>query len=83
MIQNFVKISIKTLIKKVNEHESRLNNHSERLDKLEQYKSKSEEKIDNLCVDLRNLTSTLRWGIGILAGGIISFFIYLLQLHVK
>lgn len=69
----------KNVDEKLDVHDKRLNNHADRIDKLEQYRSKSEEKIDNLCHDLQGLTTTLRWFIGLLIGAFISFFFYAVQ----
>lgn len=67
--------------KTLNDHEKRLNNHSARLDGLEQYKSKSEERMDNLCKQLEKLVSSIYWFMGIIAGGFVGFFFYAIQTH--
>ncbi|WP_338691232.1 hemolysin XhlA family protein [Paraclostridium sordellii] len=51
-------------------HERRLNNHSERLDKLEQSDAKRDIQIDNLCKSIEGLVNTLKWG-----------FFYAIQSH--
>ena len=71
----------KNVSEKLQDHEDRLNGHSERLDKLETFRAKSEEKIDNLCNELQGLTTTLRWFIGLLIGAFISFVFYAIQTH--
>lgn len=71
----------KTVDEKLTNHERVLNGYSERFDKLETFRAKSEEKIDNLCEDLKSLTSTLKWFIGLLIGAFISFFFYAVQAH--
>lgn len=40
-------------------HEKRLNNHGGRIDSLEQYRSKSETQIINLCDQIKSLVSTI------------------------
>ena len=46
------------VIKQLDTHERRLNNHGDRIDKLEQYQSRSEVQISNLCEQIKNLVST-------------------------
>jgi len=69
--------------KRVNErldtHERRINNHSERIDKLEQYQSRTEAKIENLCDQIKSLVTTMRWFMGLSVGALVSFFFYAVQ----
>lgn len=60
-------------------HNLRLNDHSGRLDKLEQRGAAVDIKIDSLCEQLQNLTTTLRWFIGLLVGSFVAFFFYAVQ----
>ncbi len=60
-------------------HNKRLNDHSKRLDCLEQRGAAVDQKIDNLCEQLKNLTTTLRWFIGLLVGSFVAFFFYAVQ----
>ena len=64
---------------RLNIHEERLNNHGQRIDQLEQYKSKTEAQINNLCDQIKSLVTTMRWFIGLLVGAFISFFFYAVQ----
>ncbi len=64
---------------KIETHERRINNHSERLDKLEQRGARVDEKIDSLCNQLSNLTSTLKWFMGLIVGSFAAFFFYAIQ----
>ncbi|QAT40817.1 hemolysin XhlA family protein [Clostridium sp. JN-9] len=64
---------------KLNTHERRLNDHSGRLDRLEQRGASVDVKIDNLCQQLSSLTTTLRWFIGLIIGGFATFFFYGIQ----
>lgn len=64
---------------RLNIHEKRLNNHGQRIDHLEQYKSKTEAQINNLCDQIKSLVTTMRWFIGLLVGAFISFFFYAIQ----
>lgn len=60
-------------------HEKRLNNHSERIDKIEQSQSRTDAKIENLCDQLKQLVSVLKWYIGLTIGALVSFFFYAIQ----
>lgn len=57
----------------------RLNNHSERIDKLEQYRAEDRAEIRNLCKQLENLTNTIKFIGGPLLAGLIGFFFYAIQ----
>lgn len=57
----------------------RINNHSERLDKVEQFQSRTETKIENLCEQIQGLVTTIRWAMGLLIGALVSFFFYAAQ----
>lgn len=69
--------------KRINEklelHERRLNNHSERLDRIELASGRLEERLNNLIAQLENLNKTMKWFMGLLLGGIVSFFFYAIQ----
>lgn len=60
-------------------HERRLNNHSERIDKLEQYHSRAETQIANLCEQIKSLVTTMRWFMGLIVGSGVGFFIWYIQ----
>lgn len=58
------------------EHEKRLNNHSERLDKIEQDSVEFKTELKNLCDNLKSLTSVIKWFIGIWVTTLLGFFIF-------
>ena len=60
-------------------HEKRINNHSERIDKLEQEGVALKAEIKNLCENLKQLTSVMKWFIGLLIGYFVGFFFYAVQ----
>ncbi|RXI55555.1 hypothetical protein DP124_01410 [Clostridium tetani] len=64
---------------KINTHETRLNNHGERIDKLEQNQSRVDVKIENLCEQIKQLVSVMKWYIGLTVGALVSFFFYTIQ----
>lgn len=63
----------------LDKHEVRINNHSERIDKLEQSNAELKVQIQNLVGSLDNLTSTLKWLIGIVITSLAGFFFYAIQ----
>lgn len=69
----------KRIDEKLNLAEKRLNNHSERLDRIEQVNSRLEERLDGLIDKLGTLNTTLKWFIGIIVGAFVSFFFYAVQ----
>ena len=63
------------------DHDKRINNHDERLDRLEQNDVKRDIQIDNLCKSIEGLINTLKWGLGFICSGVIGFFFYAIQNH--
>ncbi|NOW58940.1 peptidoglycan hydrolase CwlO-like protein [Clostridium saccharobutylicum] len=59
---------------KIETHERRINNHGERLDKLEQDGRELKTEIKNLCENLKSLTNMIKWFITAIGGALISFF---------
>lgn len=55
----------KNIDEDLKDHEIRLNKHAGRLDMLEQNDREHHTEIKNLCEQIRNLVSTLKWGFGI------------------
>lgn len=69
----------KQIDKNFETHERRLNNHGDRIDILEQYKSKSETEIKNLIEQIKSLISTMKWFIGMIMTAMLGFFIWYIQ----
>ena len=59
---------------KINTHEIRINNHADRLDKLELHEAARDVKIDNLCEKLEKQTRSIYGLIGMVGTALISFF---------
>ena len=72
----------KRLEEKINVHDTRLNDHAGRIDKLEQNQSRVDVKIENLCEQIKQLVSVLKWYIGLTVGALVSFFFYAIQHNV-
>lgn len=72
----------KRLEEKINVHDIRLNDHGKRIDKIEQNQSRTDTKIENLCDQLKQLVSVLKWYIGLTVGALVSFFFYAIQRNV-
>jgi len=77
--ENTCKERHKRIDEKLETHDKRLNNHSERLDRIELVNTKLEERLDNLIKQLTQLNSTMKWFMGIMVGAFISFFFYAAQ----
>lgn len=60
-------------------HEKRLNNHGERIDRIELTSGRLEERLNNLITQLENLNKTMKWFIGLLVGSFVAFFFYAIQ----
>ena len=60
-------------------HEDRLNDHSRRLDKLEQDAAETRVKLDNLCEKISSLTRVLYGLCGLLATTIVGILVYGMQ----
>lgn len=59
--------------------ETRLNDHSKRIDKLEQDRAEDRAEIKNLCKQLESLTNAIRFIGGPILAGLIGFFFYAAQ----
>lgn len=64
---------------KLETHDKRLNNHGERLDKLEQDGRELKTELKNLCENLKSLTNMMKWFVTTLGGALIGFFFYAVQ----
>lgn len=51
----------KQIDKQFSVNERRINNHSERIDKLEQFRSSTETEMKNLIEQIKALVSTIKW----------------------
>ena len=67
------------IIEKIERNEVRINNHSERIDALEQHRSGIEQQIKNLMEQMQSLITTIRWFTGLLIGSFVGFFFYAVQ----
>lgn len=64
---------------KIETHERRINNHSGRIDSLEQDRSRTDQRIISLCEQIRTLVTTIRWGVGLMMTSLLGFFIWYVQ----
>ena len=63
----------------VDTHEKRINDHGERLDKLELQSGRLEERITALCDKLDVQTKAINWLIGLGATALVGFFMFVVQ----
>ncbi len=68
---------------KLETHDTRLNKHGYRLDKLEQDSASFKIELKNLCDNLKALTSVLKGLIGLGATTLVGFFIYSVEKLIK
>lgn len=59
--------------------DNRLNNHSDRIDSLEQGTARFEVQIESLCNQIKDLVTTIKWGTGLLISVSVGFFIWYIQ----
>ena len=64
---------------KFNTQNRRLNDHGERIDKLEQFQASSMVEIRNLVEQVKSLVSAIKWAGTITVGTLLSFFIWYIQ----
>ena len=60
-------------------NDNRLNNHSDRIKTLENYRSANEVEIRNLVEQIKNLVATLKWMITTAIVSLLGFFIWYIQ----
>lgn len=61
--------------------EKRINNHSDRIDKIEQNQAEVKVQIENLIKSIEGLINTMKWSLGFMMSGVIGFFFYAVQNH--
>jgi chromosome segregation ATPase len=69
----------KNIKEQLNTHNDRLNAHSKELDKLSVSDARNTNEISNLCKQIGDLVTTLRWLIGLLVTTLGGFFIWAIQ----
>ena len=73
----------KAIEDKMEVHDTRLNNHSGRLDTLEQDGRESKVQISNLIKSIDSLVSTIKWLIGLGLPLAIAFISWSVSQHIK
>ena len=72
----------KRVDERLDTQDRRLNNHGERIDALEQSRSRTDTRLENLCEKIESLVTTMRWFMGLAVGALISFFFYAIQQNI-
>jgi hypothetical protein len=70
----------KRVDERLDTHEKRLNNHSEEIDRLSMSDARNTNELTNLCKQIGDLVTTLRWLIGLLVTTLGGFFVYVIQM---
>ena len=63
----------------LDKHERRMNNHGDRIDKLEQFRSATENEMRNLIEQIKALVSTIKWMVTTTIMVLVGFFIWYVQ----
>lgn len=71
----------KNIDKSIDVLTQRTNNHSERLDKLENNQVRTETIVTNLCKQLESLTKVLWWFVALMGSTGLGFIIWYIQSH--
>ena len=79
MENKLCELTHKRIDEKLDLQERRINDHSKRIDLMEQNNTRMDEKLAGLILQLGNLNTTLKWLIGLMVGGFVSFFFYAVQ----
>lgn len=61
------------------QHEMLLQRHGDRLDKMDIFSNRLEERLDGLIKQLARLNNMMLGFMGLIMGGIVSFFFYAIQ----
>lgn len=72
-------MNTETIELKINEHAETLKEHSKEIDNLKQDGREFKTEIKNLCDNIKNLTSTMKWFMGIWVTSLLGFFFYAIQ----
>ena len=67
---------------RLDKQENRMDNHSQRIDLIENGYSRLDERLNNLIVQIESLNTTIKWFLGLLMGSFIGFFFYAVQMGV-
>lgn len=66
----------------INQHEVRLNQCLNKIEKIESNQAETNVRIDNLCKSIENLTGAIKWIIGLSLTTFLGFFIWFIQNYI-
>ncbi len=69
----------KALDHHLEKQDKRIDRHSERIDKLEQFQAGVTVEIRELCVQIKNLVAAVKWGTSITILTLLGFFVWYIQ----
>lgn len=64
---------------KITEHDRKLLELDKRMDKNDRENAEFKIQIKNLCDNIKGLTTTMKWFMGLLIGSFVGFFFYAAQ----
>lgn len=59
--------------------EEKLSNYGARIDIIESKQAETNVRIDNLCKSIDDLTSTIKWLMGLIITSLVGFFIFIIE----
>lgn len=83
MDENQCELHREHLKHQIDTNERRINNHSDRIDKLEQYRAGVEKQIESLVEQIKDLVTSIKWIMGLLITSLVGFFFYVIQQAIK
>ena len=66
----------------INQHEVRLNQCINKIEKMESNQAETNVRIDNLCKSIESLTGAIKWIIGLSLTTFLGFFIWFIQNYI-
>jgi len=69
----------KRIDERLGDHDTQLKDHDRRIVNLEQYQSRAEVQVEQLCQQIKSLVKAMWWAMGLGASTLLGFFIWYVQ----
>lgn len=66
----------------INQHETRINECINKIEKMESKQAETNIRLDNLCSSIEDLTNAIKWIIGLSLTTALGFFIWFIQTYI-